>query len=224
MKVNLYIDFYFDKNPERFEELRYCLEHNLNNDLIDHVVVYADEKDADRLFQFLYEFKSVKILTCFKKNRPTYNDFFVAMNHVTHKNDINIISNADIYFDKTSLQRMKDFNWNDHCMALTRWDELETETRFNHQYENIPQISFYDYVDAWVFKGYTEQIAGADFTLGVPGCDNRIAYLLSRSGFKVINPSRTIKIIHKHKSGIRNYNFRQTIKPPYLTLQPTELL
>ncbi len=232
MNINLYIDFYFDKNPERAAELEDCLRLNVENSLIDNIVLYIDKRDTDRAIHFFQQkFFSVeareKIYLCYEADRPTYNDIFVAMNHVTGSSDINIIANADIYFDQASLQRIKDFRWDNHCMALTRWDESPIKKEFDHPFVNpYPEIYFYDHADsqdAWVFKGYTEHIPGADFTMGVPGCDNRIAYLLSQAGFKVINPSRTIKIIHKHKSTIRNYNRKQTVKPPYLTLQPTNL-
>lgn len=56
----------------------------------------------------------------------------------------------------------------------------------------------------------------------VHNCDNRLAYEIQKSGYNIINPSLSIKLVHLHKEDNRNYKRTKenTVDPPYLTLQP----
>jgi len=67
------------------------------------------------------------------------------------------------------------------------------------------------------------QIEGADFTLGIAGCDNKIAHLLNKH-YTLKNPSLSIKTYHLHNTNIRNYiNFShvERLPPPYFTIKPS---
>jgi hypothetical protein len=100
-------------------------------------------------------------------------------------------------------------------MALTRW-ESEIELHKNAHGSQ----------DVWIFKGSVNQMTGADITMGTAGCDNKIAWLIEKEGYKIINPSKTVKCIHVHKSDIRTYNViedRKKIKPPFKIIQSTSL-
>lgn len=55
----------------------------------------------------------------------------------------------------------------------------------------------------------------------VHNCDNAIANRLYRSGYNVINPSRTIKTYHLHQVPVTNYNPNDKIPQPYKFLTPT---
>jgi hypothetical protein len=41
--------------------------------------------------------------------------------------------------------------------------------------------------------------------MGLPGCDNRLAHLLSETGYRLSNPCRSIRTIHLHRSNVRSY-------------------
>ena len=95
------------------------------------------------------------------------------------------------------------------CISLTRW-------------ETSPNLFFLnrrDSQDCWIFKGKINHIQ-SDFFTGIPGCDNAIADRIARAGYDIINPSRTIKSYHVHKSSERNYG-NQKVPMPYKFLQPT---
>jgi hypothetical protein len=62
-----------------------------------------------------------------------------------------------------------------------------------------------------------------NFTLGMRGCDNRIAAEFEIAGYRVSNPSKSIRSYHVHNSGIRNYTTTDVIPKPYLTI-PTSTL
>lgn len=151
--------------------------------------------------------------------RPTYNDFFsLVCKHIAKgdfsNEDIFVIANSDIYFDETLLLANKIKQC--EVYALTRYDIKRGQARF---------FDRPDSQDVWIFRGAIPPIVGADFHLGVGGCDNRIAYLLSKNGYTVSNPSLSIKTYHLHESGVRtfNYNKHKVIPPPYLTIAPSEL-
>jgi len=141
----------------------------------------------------------------------TYNFFFDTINKFSIGNDINIICNSDIFFDE-SIALCSSINKNE-CIALSRWE-----------YKGDNQIKFLereDSQDTWIFRGFIKNIYG-DFTLGKPGCDNRIAYEIEKAGYKIINPARQIKTYHVHNSNIRNYNIKnyqsQLVPGPYKTI------
>lgn len=168
--MNLFINSYTDNNPERNAELLTCLQKNM--DCI-HLDIHA------------------------LSGRPTYQDYFNAINKVTGPNDLNIIANSDIYFKDLSYDQFNSLGYND-CYALSRWDVLPDGSEVHYKNSGSQ--------DTWIFRGPVKPFEGANFTQGVAGCDNKIAYLLQQAGYTVANPSTKIKTYHLHNSGIRHYN------------------
>ena len=204
--INLFINYFDHSNQDRKKELEYCFEKNKANKLINNIIVVN------------------------RGERATYGDFFRAM--ANYGNDVNIIANADIYFDETIKlsERIKKLN----CFALTRWENYNgTVMSFSQRHgrpgyvqPSPPEWS----QDAWIFRGSvrpegfddviavnsSRQNVSIPFQLGIPGCDNKIAAMLREKGYNVINPSHTIKAIHLHKNSSRSYpNYRilRGIKP-----------
>lgn len=164
--MNLFINTYTDKNPERDKELQECLRLNkLNNPSFS-----------------IYELDG----------RPTYKEIFNVINSVTTPAEINIILNMDIYLPENFVCNPEP----DECYALSRWD-IQPDGSAVHYQNSGSQ-------DTWIFRGAIKMVEGANFTQGIAGCDNKIAYLLQEAGYKVTNPSTTIKTYHLHLSGIRN--------------------
>ena len=143
------------------------------------------------------------------KGRPTYLDLF----KLCEPDRINVIANSDIYFDE-SINLAKGMNENE-CYALTRYDN----GRLWHK-GHLSQ-------DVWIFNGAVKQELlqrEVDFNLGVPGCDNRIAYEIHKAGYSVLNPSLSIKTHHNHDSKFRTYDRKkEKIKPPYMLIHPIRL-
>lgn len=141
------------------------------------------------------------------KDRLTFKQMFELTQE--YPNHINIIANSDIYFDETILavrwMQPKD------CYALSRWDYFNgTAKLFNRK----------DSQDVWVFNGSVSPTIG-DYYLGIPGCDNKIAWELKQLGFHVTNPSKSIHSIHLHNTQYRTYN-QQTkrVPEPYHFIHP----
>lgn len=126
---------------------------------------------------------------------------------------VNIIANGDIYFDHDSNLRAPEEG---QCFALSRWDVAQDGSLTHHR-------SAWSQ-DAWVFNGLPPDI-DAPFPMGVPGCDNALAALLTSAGMMVLNPSETIKAYHVHISGHRTYDRSPSspdrVPPPYRAIPIT---
>ena len=143
------------------------------------------------------------------KGRPTFLQLFELSK--AYPDDINCFCNSDIYFDSVSfLHTIKE----NECYALCRHDIKDGVPVF----ANRP-----DAQDAWIFRGVIKPI-DANFTMGLWGCDNRLAYEIKRAGYSLKNPSLSIKIIHLHAIDDRNHkrDLYNTVPGPYFTLHPTQ--
>lgn len=209
MPVNLFISFYVDSHEERRLEIFKCFKYNITNPLIAKIYVFCKEEHIESLLTFPC---LDKIIIIKHENKPTYQEMFDEINARTREHEVNIIANSDIYFG-TSINHMHGIK-PDECYALSRWEfgvAYQVQDRGDSQ-------------DVWVFRGKVKDIAYAEFCLGVPGCDNRIAHELQLAGYTVTNPSLTIKTWHLHESAVRRYNYYdEHIPQPYLKIKSTEL-
>lgn len=213
--INLFVNVYLEENLDRRKELHDCFLRNVFNQQVDRLYILITMEDTVIISNFLM---NSKIFVDVIAGRPTYKDFFDYINKYTQDDDINIIANSDIFFDDTILNvnKLKQ----DECFALSRW-EIGKDGLPNHVQVQVRG----DSNDTWCFRGNIKHIEYCDFTLGKAGCDNRIAYEIQKAGYKISNPSKTIKTWHLHNSGIRHYiHTREHCVPePYLTIPLTYL-
>ncbi len=209
--INLFVGYYLDKNKERQTEINTCLYENINNELIGHIYILVEKPDSKEKI-----LKHDKITKCVVNKRPTYDDFFAHVDAYTDEEDINIISNSDMYFDKT-IKLVEDMNMDNKCLALTRWDLRHGNQPLFH---NVSCSQ-----DVWIVQGKVKNGIWGNFFMGIPGCDNRIAYELKKAGYDVINPSHSIKTYHLHITGVRNYNRHNgdLIPEPHLSIKITKV-
>jgi|LakMenEpi03Aug12_release.lakeMendotaPanAssembly.Ray.scaffolds.fasta_scaffold818034_2 hypothetical protein len=200
--INLFTSIYTDKSPIRQKELIYCLNKNIENQLIDKIYLFVDG--------FVELPESDKLVTI-EFQRPTYRDFFNLIDRtVTSRNDISMVANTDIYFNHTLSQLTLNER---QCIALSRWDDKIGGLKLHN--ERFSQ-------DVWIFRGKMRNVNFCDFYLGIPGCDNRIAYELHSAGYALYNPATRIQAIHYHRSDLHNYDGRTLkIQRPYLFIPVT---
>jgi hypothetical protein len=202
-------NFYLSDNPTRQAELDECLHFNLLNKSITQFVILCDTQG----FQYLndnYDLSDRNPVIIIGDGRPTYNDFFIASSKYSI-NEINILHNSDILIPVSSshlFNQMKE----GEVWALSRYDGHSGKL-WNHR----------DSQDTWAWRGKMRVIDGANFSLGIAGCDNRISKLFLDAGFEVLNPSIDVRTVHLHKSNHRTYNPKEAIKPPYHFIQPHKL-
>lgn len=189
--INLFINYYKDTNSVRQKELDYCIFKNISNQFLNTVVINSQD-------------------------RLTFEYFFKKINLISGPDDINVVSNSDIYLDETIMLAEK--MGKNQCFALSRWDSLSNGT--------VKHFNRADSQDTWVFKGKIKENLAANFNMGFRGCDNRLAHEIRKAGYNISNPSLTIKTYHVQNSNIRNYTVTSDkflVQGPYLTITPEHL-
>ena len=214
-KLNVMLNFYYENDSDRRKELEYCLISHLTNPEVDTVSIIIKKLDEDYIKSLDTENKTFRY---FFDGRATYNHFFRIS--ADFSGCVNLICNADIFLDEKSAALLKCFSWNlNTVMALSRWDLIDfpitgkdyQATLFNRE----------DSQDTWVFKGSLPYFSKANFSIGIPGCDNSIAFVLKNSGYEVINPALDFQTYHLHLSKVRSYEIGKPhtkVSPPYLYL------
>lgn len=206
--MNLLIEYFRPSDYQRYSEYLTCIHENLDNELIDKIYIFIS--DDSKL-----NFNSDKIEIVKKEERPTYKDLFEFCNK-NLKNEICIVANSDIIFDDTLSEINKKVLKNSF-FALTRWEIFcENDEWCIAPFDNSASQ------DCWIFQSPIKVSDDMDFLLGKPGCDNKIAKLISEKGYEMKNPGKKIITSHYHISGHRTYKESQRIKGPYLCLVPND--
>jgi hypothetical protein len=201
--INLFIPWYNDAAFIRQQELDWCLNHNNKNSMINNIFLFPDSKKNN-----IPEL-SKKVHIIHLNRRVTYQDMLCKINSIIDSyNSYNIIMNTDIYFDE-SLELLKMIDMRNKCLSLTRWEA----------HPNIPDCKPYMYMnyesqDCWIFKSYVNMNVQCDFNLGKLGCDGKFNFELEKVGYKVYNPSLSIRALHYHFSGKRNYSEDDRLQGP----------
>jgi hypothetical protein len=211
--VILLIGHYRDPDSRRRAELAECLRRNAAHRGLEQIRVFLEEPlDAAALVAEHPALGAPKVRLLAHGRRLTYRALFAhAAAELAGKRVI--IANADIYFD-TTLGRLASFDFGNRLLCLSRWDVAADGALrlFDHPHSQ----------DAWIFQSPLRDFS-CDFPLGVPGCDNRLAWEARNAGIEVLNPARSVRACHLHASGVRRYSERQRLHGPTLAMAPGHL-
>lgn len=185
--IQLIVQYYRSNDPARQEEIDTCLRNNLINSFISTVHLLTEEQ-----FDFSRFPNADKVVQTVVGERLTFEQAFSYANDFDSSGKlIWVLSNADIFFNDT-LSFVKRQNLNGVVYALTRHDVQPDGTL-----KLVPPEFAHGCQDVWIFQ--TPVQLGKLFTafyLGVPGCDNRIAFEFVQAGYLLLNPAD--KIITSH--------------------------
>ena len=203
-KIRLLVNLYPMDEGERLDELSTCLQKNISNPLISEIVVLDEGFPKSDLLS------NPKVQIHPISNRPNFSDFY---DHLS-SDGVNLISNNDIWFDES----LKNVSW----LALNPYDLICLTRR-------EPNGTLYksekgDAQDSWLFLGKPNPLKSCDFSMGIPGCENRLAFLFFMKRYRALNPSKIIRTHHEHQSGNRTYQSADRIQGPYLFSKPVGLL
>lgn len=195
LRLNLFLPWYTPRDPERAEELRQCVDRNIDNPLIASVTLLIDDDTVPhRSGPGLHVVRLPR--------RPSYRDWVeTAARHCPGQ--IAILANSDIHFDG-SIARLYNLFARDPeaFVALSRFDQ-QGEALVPHPNPHWSQ-------DTWAFIPQAATPARlarrTDIPLGVPRCDNHIAYVFATEGYTVYNPFPFVRSIHVHETGLRYYS------------------
>lgn len=198
--INLFTSYYKDKNKERQKELDFCLKKNTENEYIDNIYLLSETEEIP--------YKSDN-MTVIPHERPMYSDFFREANKRVEENDLVVLANTDIFLDET-IRRADENLQKDEVYTLLRWNYRENGSKLYRGPKGIGNSQ-----DTWIWRGKMVELDWADFNLGIPGCDNRIAWEFKNKAYKIKNPAFTIFTYHVHKSSVRNYGKKRIPGPHY---------
>jgi hypothetical protein len=198
--MHLFTTYFKSTNQERQKELDFCIKKNCLNDIISRITIFLDSNTTeDDLYNLGLDLTKIDFV---KINRlPTYKDWLI--NGINSNEEFLIFSNADIYFNET-LEEIKKYPLNEKAvMCISRYEETINgieKTKFSFfsqdvwiiKRKNIPSITFID---------------NLNISTGVVRCDNKFAYFFASNGWDLYNPVEHIKVIHRHESNIRTYDY-----------------
>ncbi|WAK74150.1 tetratricopeptide repeat protein [Arthrospira sp. PCC 9108] len=195
-KIILFTPYYKAKQPERQQELIYCLQKNIECVEIAKIVLLIDDGHQPEL-------TSPKIEILNLASRPTYLNW-VELTQEKYPEQISVLANTDIYFDQSVLRLREIFSANPKAFVTISRYEQEGSAQTLHKNPHWSQ-------DVWAIFGKNKLLTPAlkntlKIPLGVPRCDNKIAYLFSIYGAKVYNPCLDIKTFHVQETDSRTYD------------------
>jgi hypothetical protein len=218
-KIFLFINYFVSDNPERQKEIDYCVSTNAESPYFERVVSISkrDTKRRQPKVHWVQHFK-----------RPNYRQFIEHCNQ-HYQGHICVLANIDITFDDTILM-LYDIDLTKTLVALTRWKHnlvhgdarnqrtwtLNVGWSFGRYEHDEPKPNEQGRVlkpkgsytqDVWAFQAPFEvDEKEADFTMGYMGCEHKIASIARKAGYRVVNPSKSIKATHWHDSEHRTYD------------------
>lgn len=126
-----------------------------------------------------------------------------------------VVANADIAFDASLVGAAGLLERTDRplLLALTRWDDRAGPS-MEGRVEPGSWRFYSQSQDAWVFVAGRLPSFEARFTLGIPACENRLAYEAYRAGVAVADPALSVRTWHHHASGTRTWRPADAYRGP----------
>ena len=201
---------YNETDESRIQEYLTCLKKNMHHSMIKKIhVLYDINADNHSNEHPIHDFLVKNNITIsYIENRPTFNYCF-ALAQQYYPNSKIILSNADIYFNET-LATLKNYDFKNKLIALTRWDDDGTGAIKPFIMEGKPWIPSQD---TWIYETPIKHFWHDKIRIGVFNCEPWIMYHALKNGVDVINPCKTIQCCHLHTSNKRNYTEKD--KYPY---------
>jgi len=191
----LFLPYYTPKEDQRAAELRHCLQRNLETGLFARIVLLQDDDSP-------LPFSDSRLSVIRLAQRPTYRDWVEASRRLC-PGRISLLANSDIHFDGSVALLREIFAADPQAfVALSRFDR-QGDALVPHPNPHWSQ-------DTWAFRpdAGDDRMHDAmlDVPLGVPRCDNKIAYVFAVRGYKVYNPFPFVRSVHVHETNLRYYD------------------
>lgn len=184
---------YSSPDPRRDAELRHVRETNAASGVFDHVELV--DPGARRLsFADLFGLAAERFpaQTC-------------------------VVANSDIAFDGSIglAAAILAESPGPTLLAISRWDD-DTAPSMEGRVDPSDWTFYSHSQDAWVFVAGGLPAFEAGFVLGMPSCENRLAYEAAAAGISVANPALSIRLHHHHASAVRSWRDRDAYRGPML--------
>jgi len=218
--------FYIPKNEVREKEINKCLQKNCKNPHIQKIYLLND-RIYDLPLDPEFTIKVEQVIINSDHNYKLRFDDAIHFINSRLQGKICILSNSDIYFDKT-LGKIDSTTISNNVYALLRYDETENQNQNGdgqlielYSKEGKPRT---DSQDCWIFKSPLKvETKLLNFEFGTLGCDNVFANIIYNSGIYISNPCLQIRSIHVHSSNFRTYDDSTRLWGTYCKLPPCKL-
>ena len=111
-----------------------------------------------------------------------------------------------------------------YCQLRHEYDETKLLSECKLFTNNTQKYGRADSQDTWIFHSkYNIPRCNRkifEFSMGKPGCDNKLVYLWNILGYQCYNEPELIKCYHYHMSNIRNYVQSNSLPGPYRGIYP----
>ena len=187
--IHLIIQYYNDANPERQNEIDFCVQANLENPHIIQVHNLTEQNTIIPDWLSSHE----KYIECRVDRWLTYKMAFDYANENLPQQTV-ALSNLDIFFDHSSnWEESKQFINSDivFCLSRHEFDGIGAAKKD----ENLQKLAFANCQDTWIWKSPVT-VEDCDFMMGRLGCDNAIADRFKRSGYMPLNSPNQFKTFH----------------------------
>ena len=140
-----------------------------------------------------------KIVVIEVGKKPKYTDFFnYILNNLTDK--ICMIINSDIYLHEIDESLIENIKENKIAYALTRYEyDMSHPLIDDYRGSHDAYIFNSKFLDQTILNEHT------NFYQNFPGIETHIIKAFCDNGFKVYNPCKQLKIVHLHKTQLRNH-------------------
>lgn len=200
MDTVLYVPYFKTASTVRQAELDLCIKKNLEVKQITKIYLIIDDGSKPPV-----NHKKLEIINV--SSRPTY-QHWVEYSYKNNPNSISLLANADIYFGEGFEHLVRHLSAPLTFLALTRYDLKEQKL--------VPHANPKWSQDVWGINTASplnrELYKELDFMLGVPRCDNKVAYVFSVYGWKVVNPMQSVVSVHVHESEERTYSKKTDVR------------
>jgi len=188
--MNLIHEHYMSLDPARAVELATVRERNAASGIFTTILPVAD--GGRKTFAELFDLAARRF-----------------------PGEICVVANSDIAFD-ASLAGTEDLirrHPRPLLVALSRWDDPSGPSMEGRI--DPATWRFYSHSqDTWVFRAGSLPDFAAQFTLGIPACESRLAYEAVRAGVAVVNPALSVRTWHHHRSAVRSWRLKDSYRGP----------
>ena len=186
----LFFEHYSSSDPAREAELAEVRVRNAAAGLFERIVPVADG------------------------SRKTFADLF-ALAAAGFPGKVCVVANSDIAFDDSLPGAAA---WLEQApgpalVALTRWDDPAGPS-MEGRVDAVRWRFFSHSQDTWMFRAGGLPPFEAGFRLGIPACENRLAYEAHAAGVTIFNPALSIRTWHHHASAVRSWKPADAYRGP----------